>query len=102
VPDPVSSLGDGAERSGSRHITRLHFLRQIQSTRLGGADRIVRDDIDPTPGRYAHICEGDSGPTVHTTETPELHPGYAALVAGGSWRHKGTIDLETGDLADAV
>lgn len=76
---------------------RVSRVRQIQRTRLGGADRIT---FDHTPGdpweRYAHIYENGAGTSLHDMPTTEPHPAYAE----GAWRKVGVIDLDTGDLAE--
>jgi hypothetical protein len=77
---------------------RRSRARQIQRTRLGGADHIVfdREPEDPWE-RYAHIYENGLGTNLHDMPTPEPHEAYAE----GTWRFVGLIDLDTGDLACA-
>jgi hypothetical protein len=70
-------------------------LREIQRTRLGGADRIVRDMGDDEPAlRYAHIFRNAHVTTFHTTDDPQqAHHAYDEM-----WELVGVIDLDTGDV----
>jgi hypothetical protein len=74
---------------------RRSRARQIQRTRLGGADRIIFDrEPDDLWEQYAHVYENGLGTNLHDMPTTQPHEAYL----DGTWRFVGIIDLDSGEV----